>query len=385
MQLPQPMEPDLALDMVMLERELDKAKTQAFVGSNHAFRAPLMCGMDFVWTTEIPTAATDGVTIYWNPHWFLSLPPETRKTVLIHELDHVGRLHFLRRGDRDPKRWNDAGDHEINLGLEQDNMSFKGTQPLKDSQFKGLAAEQIYDLLPESDQCAPWGPGGSEGDPQTGDMLDNPSPQKQQQIINNVVKAIHSAEAANRPGDVPGSVRELIQALMKPQVRWETYIQRWLTEKTTDDYSYRRPNRRYPDVYMPSRDGTNKLEHLAFYFDVSGSVTKEQEAAFLTEVRYIKRAFNPDKLTVVMFDTVIQWARTFEEGDELDSIEVVGRGGTCLICVRDHILNTKPTAAVIFSDLYVAPMEPIKTPVLWVAIDNKQAQVKFGQLIHVKA
>lgn len=54
--------------------------------------------VNFLWTEDIKTAQTNGVSLYWNPHWLLKLPFDTRVTVLLHELWHIALLHMLRRG-----------------------------------------------------------------------------------------------------------------------------------------------------------------------------------------------------------------------------------------------------------------------------------------------
>jgi len=74
------------------------------------------------------------------------------------------------------------------------------------------------------------------------------------------------------------------------------------------------------------------------------------------------------------------------EEDPFDEVEIVGRGGTSLVCVRNHIEEIKPTAAIIFSDLLVEEMEPltIPIPVLWVAVGNPSATVPFGEIIHIR-
>lgn len=370
------------LDYALLDKELDRTKTAAFLGKNAAFMAPLLCSLEFRWDEECETAATNGTEIIWNPHWFLTLKPEARKTVLMHELNHVARLHWLRQGTRKFKPWAKAGDYAINIDLFDDRYSFEGLTPLLDPKYRGLSQEQIYDLIEEEkdDQCAPWGPGTEP------DVQEQLSPQAQQQVINAVVKAMNAAEAANRAGDIPGEIREMIREILKPVVRWEQYLYRWFQEKCSEDYSWKKLNRRYFHMPMPGREGESRLSHLIFYFDVSGSVTKEQEVRFFSEVRYIKDTFNPEKLTIVQFDTEIQAERTFSEHEPFEEIEIIGRGGTDLCPVREHMMEHNPTAAVVFSDLFVTPMEPgPECPVLWVAIDNRHAQVKLGQLIHIKA
>ena len=61
------------LDFSLLDRMLDKLKAKVFIGNNAAFYGALMCSVNFVWAENIPTASTTGLTISWNPYFFLAL------------------------------------------------------------------------------------------------------------------------------------------------------------------------------------------------------------------------------------------------------------------------------------------------------------------------
>jgi hypothetical protein len=54
-----------------------------------------------------------------------------------------------------------------------------------------------------------------------------------------------------------------------------------------------------------------------------------------------------------------------------------------LVPVKAHIEEIKPTAAVIFTDLAVPPMQPLAydIPVIWVT-QTKGAKVPFGKLVY---
>ena len=77
------------LNYQVLDKELDKVKTKVFLTKNAGFLGPLLCSVNFLWTEDIKTAQTNGISLYWNPHWFMKLPFDTRVTVLLHELWHI--------------------------------------------------------------------------------------------------------------------------------------------------------------------------------------------------------------------------------------------------------------------------------------------------------
>jgi predicted metal-dependent peptidase len=188
---------------------------------------------------------------------------------------------------------------------------------------------------------------------------------------------------------LPGNIEQIVEKFLAPIIPWEAELKAFFTDLVDEDFTWRRPNRRFAhdDMYLPSRfEDEGRLEHLIYYLDVSGSITDQEVLRFNSEVKFIKEQFNPKKLTLVQFDTQIQKEDVFYEDDRFEKIVVVGRGGTCLRCVHAHIVEHKPTAAVIFSDLYVAPMQPlpVNVPIIW-ACTQKGQSVPFGKLIYVRS
>lgn len=369
------------LDYVDIERELDRVKSKVFMSKkNPAFLGSLMCSLNFMWTRSLPTAATDSINFWWNPDYFMRLPPESRETDLVHELMHVGLLHMVRRGTRNAELWNWACDIRIDLLLESEGYTFEGINGVpRDPKYIGWVEEDIYDDLVKSGQTPPPTMCGCSKIPET--------TATKQATINSVVKGIQQAKLRGQAGDLPGDIKEHLDEFLSPIVPWEKELMQFFTDLMDEDYSWARPNRRYMDLYLPSRvDDEGRLEHLIYYLDVSMSVTNDDVLRFNSEVKYIQEVIKPKKLTLVQFDTRIQDERVFEEDEPFSGIEVHGRGGTCLIPVREHIIKHKPTAAVIFSDLEVTPMEPLPypIPVIWAVIRNRHAQVPFGKAIHIK-
>ena len=366
-----------------LQPGLDRAKSTIFLNKNAAFLAPLMCSMNFLWDENVKLAQTDGVSVWFNPHWFLSIPKDRRGTELLHELWHPARAHFLRQGNRDPKKWNDACDYVINNDM--DDMGYKfddAYPPLIDHAYRGLSEEDIYEILnkqPKSNQKPNrWGPAG-EMKPAT--------PQKIAQAMGNLIKAQQAAIMAGQPGTVPGSVQQLIKDFLKPKVPWQGALYQWFTDLGDWDYTWSMPDRRSQDIYLPSLfEDEGRLDVINYYIDVSGSVNDKQVVQMNSEIKFIKETFNPRKLTVILFDTEIKKEIVFTEDDYFDQIVIVGRGGTDFRPVRKHIMDTKPTAAIIFSDMLVHPMDPGPTcPIIWIAVDSPVNSVPFGKLIKIRS
>lgn len=394
----------------MIDKELDRVKLQLFLGTNAAFYGPLMCSLDFLWDESISTACINALKqLKINPSFFMKLGVESRKTVLIHEIDHLARLHHLRAGNRDHELWNTACDHEINLQLEKDGFSFAGIESAhKDPAFDGMSAEEIYDILEQqqsqqqSNQSPPpphsWekGDGGDLSNEGTGQPTDDEDSEGSgsdplsdpalKSILDSVVQAHASASMSNNySSSLSQAVRERIDKYLKSRVEWNKVLRKYFMDRMKRKYSWRRRNRRYKDIYLPKRmnDGSS-LSHIAFFLDSSGSTSKKTGQIFNSEIKFIKDFLDPEKLTVSQFDTQIHNSKTFHRHDRYENLEIVGRGGTDLQCVRDYILEHKPNVAVIMTDLWCAPMEPVKgTDLVWIVIDNPSAQVIKGKVIHI--
>jgi predicted metal-dependent peptidase len=366
-----------------LDKMLDKVKAELFLGTNAAFLGSIMCSVEFLWDETFPTAWTDYLRIGWNPHWFLSTSHEKRKGLLLHELWHIARLHQLRRGTRDPKMWNIGCDYRINNDL------ITSRQPIPDGGCVApqiddngiLSEEEIYDLLMQNSIPVPADP---MEDLRDGEQ--NGSGTAHAQMIATVVRAVQAAEMAKMAGELPGDIKQMLNTFLEPVVPWRTVLQQWMTELLDEDFTWKKRNRRY-DIYMPSREeDEGRLEHLVYFQDTSGSITEKDMLRFNSEVKYVQEVLKPKKLTLIQFDTMIQFVREFIQDELFEDVEFHGGGGTCLVPVRAWIEEYKPTAAIIFSDLECSPMKPLtqKIPVIWAVIRNRNIPVHFGKVIHIK-
>ena len=116
------------------------------------FRYPLFITtieqLDFYEDYGIPTAATDGKGVYYNPKFMLNLTPQQQLFVLAHEVSHVALNHLNRLNGRDIKIWNIATDAVINAFLVRD-----GLIPAPDVIFidnaLSYSSDELYKMLEE--------------------------------------------------------------------------------------------------------------------------------------------------------------------------------------------------------------------------------------------
>lgn len=380
------------------QKALDKAVLGLFSQQYcSTFLTTIYCSLKFSWDEKIPTACTNGLYLRINPTWFLSLSEKMRITLLAHELWHIAYMHMARVGARQPLIWNMAGDYAINIMLKDHGYVFD-TNPqtgkelgLIDPQYREMSAEQIYDeLMANATQVdLPFGSDfSSDGgkDPQDSpDGHTELSAGEVADIMAVVVRATTMSQMNEREaGQLPGDFTEMLDQLLNPKLPWATLLNRWLTERSDEGYNWRVPNRRYQDIYLPSRGGQEGLAHLLWALDVSGSVTLHQLRTFNSELKGAKEAYSPERMTVVTFDTVIQNTWEFSNEDDISGLHITGRGGTLMEPVFELAKQLQPSAIVMYSDMdcRIPPQIP-GIPVLWLCFDRPDWTPPYGDVIYV--
>ena len=362
-----------------LERLLDKVKVNIFIGNDSAFLSTVMCSCTFHWDTSIDTAATNGAKIFWNPEHFLGLPVETRETVLRHELWHIARAHVLRAEGLNREAWQYATDVVINNSLQRSGSSFAGTMPLMDLSYaRDTPEEQVYeDYLNNMDMP----------DIVDFDLLE-PSKEELRAASETLVKIDQIIKAQQGAGSTFGSEAELLSGyvikLVAPIINWKYLLYNFFDTRREYRQTYSPRNRRFPNILMPSYTGeTDILGEIYYYLDTSGSVSDQDIVRFHSELNYLLNTFEMESIKVIQFDEEITHEQVIQ--DYTLPIVQVGRRGTDLSPVRDHIELHKPRSVIIFSDLDCDPMRRLSYPVnlIWVVVGNQDVYPDFGKTIHI--
>ena len=117
------------------------------------FFATLALFARFVPTKSLPTAATDGKDIFFNPNFLSSLSSPQQDALILHEVLHAALLHVLRRGVRDSKLWNIAADIVVNGMIAAQGCFELPPNPIRDQKLEHLSVEEIYELLLQEEKC----------------------------------------------------------------------------------------------------------------------------------------------------------------------------------------------------------------------------------------
>jgi predicted metal-dependent peptidase len=364
---------------------LTRARTSLLL--DHFFFGRLALHLKLVEREDIPTLAVDGKHIYYNPDFVLTLSSDLTKSAIVHEVGHCMFEHVVRRGGRDPKLWNIAGDYAINEIIKTAGFQL-GKTWLWDAQYKGMSAEHIYDLL-KQDQDKKGGDTPGAGEPGGGlcDIQDGGTSQAEmaEQAMEWKIATAQAAQMAKQHGKIPRGMERFIEEIGTPQVPWREVLQRFITQLAKDDYAWTRPNKKYlsQGLYMPSLY-SERMGEIAVVIDTSGSIDQPTLNAFGDEIKAIVAQTRPVKTTVIYCDAAINHVDEFGADDEL-TFKLHGGGGTSFLppFLMYEESDEKPVALVYLTDMYGAfPQEAPEYPVLWCATTDVVGP--FGETLKIE-
>lgn len=372
-------------DFTKYHKLIDRAKLNLMQRKATTFYSSFLSMLNIIITRDVETAATNGLYIKYNPDFLDAINHDETLGLTLHENEHVinGHCDYLMYPPETycHDKLNIAQDHYINLRLLAQGYKLPdvdGIGYLADPKYKGMSSMEIYHKLPDGPKM-PQALKDVIGGPPEGMSAE----EHQRRVLNNIVKAVIMAEQANDAGSIPGNLRAQLEDIISPKLPWQTILQQFLTEYQAEDYSMRRPNRRFmPGFYLPTLEGEG-LGHLVMAGDVSGSMWDSIHEVW-SEFKYIFETMNPVTAHVMTIDTKVHLDKTYEAGDELDEWELTGGGGTEVQPVIDAIVEESPAFALIFTDGYfpIPNMDAITdTAIFWIIKDNPEFQPPKGVMI----
>jgi len=373
-----------------------RVKTQLLLQA--PFFGSLLLQRRWHWTDNIPTAATDGVDIFFNPAFAEELTEKQMVGVVVHELCHIMYMHPIRRGDRDPKAFNVAADYALNPTVVDCGFDLPEGALLSD-EYKNMTAEAIYNKLPKDPNGGggfqPFGGVWSAGnDDDENHLLPPPQMTKEEQQSHERevnIQVASAAQTAKAAGRLPDSIARLVDDNAKSKVDWKEKLWEFLQEGGADDYTFRRPDRRMMahDLYLPSEEGKT-APPFCIIFDTSGSIyssDKELEQ-FTAEIRMIKETVNPEYIHILYVDTQVESHDEFSRDEELE-FNLKGGGGTDFTSAFQYIQDIydyAPEALIVFTDMYISGLDNLEhpgMPVQWVSYDTNDIEPPFGTKLDI--
>ena len=335
-------------------RDLQAARVRA--AHQRSYFAPALFNLIPVETTLIGSMAVDSYwRLYYNASWVSTHSVEENATLLIHEVSHLLRNHEERKrasGIKDPRRWNTAGDCEINDDLQAEGLPLPGDPPLpvKYGLESGHNAEIYYKRLPappradEPDvgRAQLWSDCGSGAHGErrfwerpADDEAQGGAPSvdsfKAELVRREVAQRIE--EMSHSGGDVSLGWRRWARATLAPKIDYMATlrhaVRRALRASTVGRYdrTYRRPHRRqayYGDFIMPSF--YQPRPRPGFLIDTSSSMDDALLTRAVSELAGLTRQLGYGaEVIVACCDAAVHDVRKIFNAAQ---VELYGGGGT---------------------------------------------------------
>jgi predicted metal-dependent peptidase len=325
-------------------RALQAARIRA--AYQRAYFAPALFTLVPVATDLIASMAVDvHWRLYYNENWVAAHTVEENASLLIHEVSHLLRDHEARRqaaGARDHRRWNTAGDCEINDDLQAEGLPLPGSPPLPASFGlpSGQSAEIYYDRL-KGERCEDCG-SGAHGEKRSWELPNDERGDGEVPGVDRLKAELVRREVARRidqlspyTSEVSLAWRRWAKATLTPKVDYLATIRhavrRALRDSTLGRYdrTYRMPHRRqacYGEFLMPSF--YQPRPRPGFLIDTSSSMDDDRLARAVSELGGLTRQLGyGSDVVVVCCDAAV---RSVRRAFARTPIELYGGGGTDL-------------------------------------------------------
>jgi len=354
---------------------------------------------------RVKTACAGHGFIFFNPDFFDRIPVQTRITVMIHEIWHLILRHLERGLECNARIHNKASDHVINLNLDREGFTFEGTNPCKDPRFLGMSTEQVYKVLideakanldqavedlkkeTESGEFVPSSVIEELIKERLEDLQVEVTPEKIEEIKEEAVSEVETMleEVAKAANQISPKTRQILLKNRKSDIMiiegstYEQVFKPYLMDPLSQGRrTHLRPSRRSASVgkgiimagRLKKNTPSNRLMHLFYCLDVSGSITDDHAQQSHNCVRHVKELLNPRLMTIMYWDHEIKMERQITDKEYYKNIKVNAGGSTSLIPVYRRLEEVKPEAAVILTDLKVQfPPKP-SCDIIWLVPEN---------------
>ena len=336
---------------------------------------------EFIAHNNKPTLGVDGICIYYDEEFIRSLTLNLTRSVIAHEVGHCVFEHIIRRGNRNPDKWNRAGDFKVNQMLVEAGMEI-GPEWLRDQAYDNMHTDQIYDLLSDNPN------GSSKG---LCEIMDSKLDSAQQKEMQNEWKiaGIQAANAAlgQSQGSTKSFLKKFLNEIIVDKINWGNFLIQWVKHRSKEEYTWMRANRRFihTGLYLPSMHSF-KFGKIVVVLDTSGSIWQSLLERFIAHIKDIRNIVRPSETIYIECDTDIRRVKTFTLEDEFQISKIRGGGGTCFRPPFEYLdkNNIEPECMVYLTDGYgYFPDSAPLYPVLWAMTTG--VVPPFGEYIRIPA
>lgn len=393
---------------------LDQTMT-CLIGASPFFAALISQFRCEEWAEEFVAAVgvkNGRIYLYYNPDQFFAFPIKQRIAILEHECLHLVMEHITRRQERNQMLFNVACDVAINQyiqNLPKDAVTLETIKQLFGlSLAPNLTAEDYYDQLKKKcnensgnakmsgassdqkmEQLVSSQPGShdkwEQGETDGNGGVTNLDPEFTKEILK--VAVGHAKEEVEKRGHghIPTHLQQMLDNLFKPScIPWQQMLKRWVGSHIRNGHklSWKRPNRRFGDIYKGKL--VSRTLRVSVAFDTSGSISNGELNMFMSELKAIQGCYKSD-IDVYECDAEIAHEYKLRPSSTINT-NIHGRGGTSFIPVFDRIAEKGGTDLLIyFTDLEGDFPEKPRYQTLWVTVPTAyKTTVPFGEVLPLK-
>jgi len=364
-----------------MAKKVMKAKSNVLL--DDPFYGYILLRHEVIQTRAVKTAAINGKHIKYNPDFVRPLTLGQLKGLLKHEVMHIASMHHVRRGERSPALWNEAGDYMINNSLTKSGETIPDGG-LINPDYDGFSTEHIYSILPKKES----------GDSGWGDVEDHPDAvdEASRELAEQDAKldVIQAYNTAKIQGKVPAGIETLVDKIRESKMPWRRILARFFRASSKSREDWKRPNKRFldEDIYLPTRY-SQSMGPVVIGVDTSGSVSPPELDAFFGCINSILKHTLPESIHVIYCDADVQHVQELSPQDlplTPKKLKRYGNGGTIFEPVFDYVSEKKlqPDVLLYMTDMYASfGFTPPKYPVIWCA--TSEIKAPWGQTIEVTA
>jgi predicted metal-dependent peptidase len=345
---------------------------------------------------EIQTAATDGSSIFYNPDFISNLKRGELEAVLLHEVLHCVLLHGIRRGSRDPERWNIAADIVVNGMIAQQNSFILPVGVLRDEKLEMLPTEEVYELLPKDTtlpkQLQDLALGALLGELnlepgkniETEGVIAEGITKNISALWQNAMRQAISIAHGNKAGWIPLGFEREFNELSVSRINWKAELWRYLVQTPTDFTGF---DRRFigQGIYLECLEGESL--NVDAIIDTSGSIDEDLLSQFVSEIKAIMRAYPHIHCRLFYADSDLYGPYELSVNRDIPKPE--GGGGTSFVPYFERhekkVLNKQ--ISIYLTDGYGDfPENKPRQDVLWVVSPGglTASEFPFGKVINAR-
>lgn len=378
----------------------------------YPFFGSVVASVGYKENKDIPTAGTDGETIYYNPEYLEGLSVEEQTFIFAHEVCHIAFNHILRSEGKNPELWNIATDGVINQFLKRDGLKMApGVVDMAEA--INYDAEQLYEKQSQEQSGGESGENSQKEDKSKQDVGHDTHSmweqavkkhKEQQEKTDKKDKEKTELESMGEKDafkknleDKKKQLEELKEAISKqasqagtstnrdirtvndigtakPLIDWRYVLREAI--KYDVDWSYK--NATLEDGVVSANLEEQPMPETEIVIDTSGSINEVLLKNFLRECKNI---LQHTKLKVGCFDTEFYGFHEIRTEEDIEKMRFEGGGGTDFD-VAVGAFSRRVENKIIFTD-GEASMPDMPLDAIWIVFGNRKIYPNGGKVIYI--